>query len=363
MARRLPKGIHRTATGYRTMLMVSGIPYTKRWKRDASIDEMKAWLIATRAVVSSGPHTPAASGTFAADARRYLEAVKAMPTYSERKRHIDEWVAAFGPERRKLITSDQIAAQLATWKNAGKAASSVNHRRTALMHLYCVLDGKSARNPVRDVPKFTEPSPLPRDVADDLLDKLWEAMPDGEEKARAQVLTFTGIPHKQIGQIQESDVDFDRGTVLVQGRKKGKGTAARRVPISPAALAAFEMMRRFKAWGHVDRWSLRRAIHAACDAAGIPRIRPYDLRHTFGTRVYQSSGDIRAAQVLMGHSTPILTHRYTLAAVDPRLEAVVAALGGKNGGKNSAQNRAEPKKSVRRKSARKPKKTGAPGRI
>ena len=35
--------------------------------------------------------------------------------------------------------------------------------------------------------------------------------------------------------------------------------------------------------------------------------------------MYRRSGDIRATQILMDHSTPLLTRRYTVAAVDPRL--------------------------------------------
>src|SRR6185295_12121548 len=40
--------------------------------------------------------------------------------------------------------------------------SAVNKRRTALQHLFTVLDGKSAPNPVKNVPKFREPDPRTR---------------------------------------------------------------------------------------------------------------------------------------------------------------------------------------------------------
>jgi len=38
------------------------------------------------------------------------------------------------------------------------------------------------------------------------------------------VLAFTGLPHAQIARLQPSHVDWNDCSVLVQGRKKGKGS-------------------------------------------------------------------------------------------------------------------------------------------
>jgi hypothetical protein len=39
------------------------------------------------------------------------------------------------------------------------------------------------------------------------------------------------------------------------------------------------------------------------------------------------SGDIRATQILMDHSSPTLTHRYTVAAIDPRVRVALEKFG------------------------------------
>ena len=52
-------------------------------------------------------------------------------------------------------------------------------------------------------------------------------------------------------------------------------------------------------------------------------LRPYDLRHSFGTAVYAATGDLRATQRLLGHASRTTTDRYTLAAVPDRLKSAV----------------------------------------
>lgn len=57
-----------------------------------------------------------------------------------------------------------------------------------------------------------------------------------------------------------------------------------------------------------------------------PDVRPYDLRHSYGTAVYRATNDIRAAQNLLRNKTLAVTMRYTLAAVDAQAQAASDAL-------------------------------------
>lgn len=309
-----------TKSGTRAQIRIHGVLHRKHFKRGTEPLTIKQWLLAQEIKYRKAQN---ASGQFRADAVSYLKAVAAMPTYTERQGHIEEWITVFGDTLRSAITSDQIRAQLHAWKAAGKAASTVNHRRTALMHLYRVLDGRSGANPVKDVPKFREPSPLARTVPSAMMVKILGKL-SGKTKARAHVLAYTGITHAQLEQIQSDHVDPKARTVMVPGRRKGAGSATSVRQLTTKGLKAFALMERHQAWGEFDRFNFRRALRAACTAAGVdPPIRPYDLRHYFGSELYRRSGDIRAVQILMGHSTPTLTHRYTLGAVDPRVAAAV----------------------------------------
>jgi integrase len=161
---------------------------------------------------------------------------------------------------------------------------------------------------------------------------LWTVMRDTPSRARLQMMAYVGLPHAQIAQLTEQDFDPGAGTLVVQGRRKGAGTATRIVPLTAEGVKAVKAMIRTDAWGPFSRSSLHRDFRAAC--AKVPALQalaktltPYDLRHSFGTEVYRSSGDIRATQILMDHSTPTLTHRYTLAAINPRVAEAVAKFG------------------------------------
>ena len=55
--------------------------------------------------------------------------------------------------------------------------------------------------------------------------------------------------------------------------------------------------------------SLRRAIHRACDRAGVPRWSPHRLRHSFGTEIRRRYG-VEAARAALGHSAIRTTEIY-----------------------------------------------------
>lgn len=69
----------------------------------------------------------------------------------------------------------------------------------------------------------------------------------------------------------------------------------------------------------------RQAIARACDAAGVRRWRPNQLRHTFATRMRAHAG-LDAAQVALGHSSAAITEIYALAD-DRKLQPFLEAMG------------------------------------
>lgn len=350
MARKLPPGITRTPFGFRASTRVRGQLYAKRFPSTATLLEMQDWRAAMR--TDALRHAPERTvGTFAGDIDTYLAAVKAMPTWDRREQEIRAWLTVIdGTRARGSITSAEIRTALHQWRLTGRAlvqyqrepgtgkslrvvtgygplsASACNHRRTALMHFFSVLDGKAAVNPVRDVPKFREPDPQPRGVPLDVIRAVLDAMPPSKTKARTLVLAFTGIPPATLVQLTGESVNQEAGTVTVPRRRKGAGTKIRVLPLSPEALDAFQQMAMWEAWGDFSTDALRHSLHVACNKVGVPRLRAYDLRHSFGTAVYQASGDIRAVQALLDHSDVKLTERYTLGAVDARMREALEKL-------------------------------------
>lgn len=361
---RLTRG--RTVLGFRAFVRVRGpqCPQgrlaSKRFAPDTSIKDLKAWRedqrTDARKATAPTAQTLASVGGFSADADRYLKAVAAMTSIADRTRDVLAWAAVFGGRQRSTITAADVAAQLAIWRKTLSAAS-VNHRRTALMHLWRVLDGRSAANPVRETRKSREPDALPRGVPYEIVRRMLNRLAPSKSRARLKVMAFTGLPHAQIETLALADIDLTRRTLIIHGRKKGTGTPARAVPLGAEGVEALEEFIAAEAWGHFSRGGLRKAFMEArrkeiaatpTTRAALESMRPYDLRHSFGTAVYAATGDIRATQVLMGHSRVEMTQRYTLGAVDARLTAAVAALDAEAPKKPKRRKQSPPAVTTRR---------------
>lgn len=70
----------------------------------------------------------------------------------------------------------------------------------------------------------------------------------------------------------------------------------------------------------------RKAIHRACDLAGVPRWSPHRLRHAAATRIVLAEG-IEACKAVLGHADIRMATRYAVAA-DAKLAERVAGVHG-----------------------------------
>jgi integrase len=282
------------------------------------------------------------AGTFAADAARYLEAVAAMPTYADRAWLIGKWVDQFGTWHRRDITAADIRTALATWAET-YSPRTLNHLRGALMHLWHVLDGKAERNPVRDVPSARLPDELPRNLPPEAITDILSRIAPSKARAVLRLMAATGMTVTEIGRIEPADVLPD--ALIARGRRKGKGTRPRALPITPAVRTALDEFIAADAWGGVTVRTAGTAWRLAREKAGYGRTgwKAYDLRHTYLTDI-ASAGDDRVVMYLAGHSTTKMGHRYTLGSVPDRVAAVVATIVAKadHGGAASRGNPRNP---------------------
>jgi len=379
----LPTGIEKTYrgdewTGYRAFVWVPWPGYpkgrnaSKRFPRTATLAEMRAWreetLVDARRRVASGTPPPVIADGFLADADRYLEAVQALPQFAQRKYHIELWAQRFGDRLSTSIEAHEIRAARDEWltrgpkwvrvnkqrvlKNLPLSPQEVNLRLRALENLWTTLWPR-ADNIVRQVPECRNAAPSrPRGVTFAIALAIIEQMPDTTRpvkggcveagslsRIRMRAMLFTGLTPKQLGMLQEADVDFDACTIVPPLRLKGRPSMRRprpaRTPVAravlPVALPELRQLFRLNANVPFSRSSLRKSVqsavakyNAAQKAAGLPgvdpTIRPYDLtRHTFGTEMLRKTGDLHLTQKMLGHSDPSLTEIYAKAAVNERL--------------------------------------------
>ena len=140
----------------------------------------------------------------------------------------------------------------------------------------------------------------------------------------------TGLTNVQLAQLTPADVDFEGATMLVRSRSKGAGSRPQRLPPHPKAVDAFRHFAAIGAWGKFSGASLRKNLLVAARKAreaGHPvplDVKPYDLRHSWGTAIVAATGSLEAAKDLLSHRSTRTTRRYTLAAADELLRSQVA---------------------------------------
>jgi integrase len=332
------KGIRQTPRGWRVYGRVDGQFFSRSFKPETSLKTMKDWRHDERTRIrarhlGAGDDRPA-SGTLAADVADYLVIVKAMPTLAQRTYDLKCWITALGGERpRRSVKAPEIASVLSGWKATGLAAGTVNRRRTALMHLWHRLDGKSAPNPLRDVPRFHEPGARPRGRPYPMLERVFRAMVPSKSRARLKAIAYIGLAHVELKQVQPHE-DWNRraGTLVVRGRAKGDGTQSRVVKLTARGTTALHEMARTDAWGWFSNSTLNRRWTAALarvrtedDTPDLPHVRPYDLRHSMGTEIYRLTRDVKAVKEYLGHASIQTSERYMHAAVSQGVSKAAAA--------------------------------------
>lgn len=141
------------------------------------------------------------------------------------------------------------------------------------------------------------------------------------------ISAFTGLRpgRAELLDMKWYQVDFDKETITVISAKKG-GISRRPVPVHPV------LLKKLKQWKRQDNksnqeyiihyskspkkkgqpvLSIKTAWRKAKDRAGIKRrLRLYDLRHAFATRLLEEGGDLKATSQILGHSRPDTTMKH-----------------------------------------------------
>ncbi len=198
---------------------------------------------------------------------------------------------------------------------------------------------KLAANPLLGVrpPKIRKPLPeaLSVDDAVRLVASGSDETPDDlANKAMFELLYSSGLRVSELcsldvtavrdGDYQSAGwIDFSEGMVLVTG----KGNKQRMVPVGKAALQALKLW--LDARGErlsddpyplflsqrgkrITPRMVQQRIKQHAQMLGIPAdVHPHMMRHSFASHMLQSSGDLRAVQEMLGHSSLASTQVYT----------------------------------------------------
>ena len=220
---------------------------------------------------------------------------------------------------------------------SGKGYKARSNARllSSLRHFYraMVRDGRIGADPtlLLDAPKL--PRSLPKALAESEIEGLLHApaeTPIGlRDRAMLELMYASGLRVSELVGITSAQVNLRQGVLRVVG----KGGKERLVPLGDEAAhwlnryvaeARPELMKggrsdalfvsnRRAAMTRQMFWTLVKK-HAL--TAGIPakRISPHVLRHSFATHLLNHGADLRALQLMLGHSSLSTTQIYTLVA-------------------------------------------------
>lgn len=211
----------------------------------------------------------------------------------------------------------------------GLGPRSIARRLSAVRTFYGSLlrAGAATSNPAVHVQAPKPSRRLPATLDTDQMASLLAAPPteplEIRDAAILELFYSSGLRLSELTTLDIVDVDLDDHTVRVLG----KGSKERVVPLGRIAAEAIrrwleirgELASPSETALFVGRRGKRlapRSVQARVDAwarrRGTPmRVHPHMLRHSFASHLLESSGDLRAVQELLGHSSLSTTQIYT----------------------------------------------------
>jgi integrase/recombinase XerC len=243
------------------------------------------------------------------DIHLLLQRTTSMPLAEVRPQHVRRFVADL---HGKGLGGRSIARVLSSWRSFYK---------------YLARDHGFDANPCAGVRAPKSPRMLPHalspDEARQLLDSPASTPLELRDRAMFELFYSSGLRLSELVGLDIGQLRLADRTVEVVG----KGRKTRIVPVGSAALGAI------RAWLPVrDQWATSDTRALFIDRVGTPlaprtvqsrlrrwgvkqglasRVHPHMLRHSFASHLLQSSGDLRAVQELLGHSSISTTQVYT----------------------------------------------------
>lgn len=204
---------------------------------------------------------------------------------------------------------------------------TIRSHRAALRSFYSwgVATGRTTVNPAAALPsakaKPGRPRPAPQSAVSEAL-----AAADERTALMIRLGREAGLRACEMATLNSRDIfeDLDGWSVTVHG----KGGRDRDVPLTPRL--ALELRGRGPGWtfpgkqdGHLSAAYISKLLSRALPG----EVTGHQLRHRFATDAYAAERDLRAVQILLGHSTPTTTAVYTAIPETALRRAVLAAAG------------------------------------
>ncbi|MCY3758036.1 MAG: site-specific tyrosine recombinase XerD [Acidobacteria bacterium] len=236
-------------------------------------------------------------------------------------------------KKRKLSLSSLTPSQRQKFiRKLRLDARSISRILSAVRGLcrWMVLEGRRTEDPSEnlELPKVWKrlPGVLSLNQVEELLSRPDQKEPRGyRDKAMLEVLYATGLRVSELVSLRVRDLKLEVGYLECQG----KGGKVRAVPLGDSAKEALEqylhqarrsldkgkgsslifLTNRGKGMTRQGFWKMLRRYGK--DAGIRSSLKPHAVRHSFATHLLQRGADLRAVQMMLGHSDISTTQIYT----------------------------------------------------
>lgn len=254
------------------------------------------------------------------------------------------WLEAAGTALADA-SHDQLLAFLAWRMDGGARPRSAARQLSSIRRYYrhLVAQGALHDDPSARIEMPRLGRPLPKSLTESEVERLLDAPRAGEplglrDRAMLEVLYSSGLRVSELVQLRLDQLSLRQGLVRVVG----KGDRERLVPLGEEAVGWLERFLRegrpdilrgrlgdhvfpTRRGDHMTRQAFWHLVKRYAAIAGITApLSPHTLRHAFATHLLNHGADLRAVQMLLGHSDLSTTQIYTHVARE-RLKQVHAA--------------------------------------
>ncbi len=266
-------------------------------------------------------------------------------TVDSYRRDLAQLSAAAAALERTVESLDRRALEEVVRRMMGEGRSPKSVARAVAcfrgFYRFLVLSGRRADNPAADVRAPRAWQTLPKSLSTDEIDRLLGApdtsQPRGlRDRALIELFYATGLRVSEMVGLRQQDLNLESGYLTCTG----KGRKQRLVPIGdeasawlkrylregrPALLkrrASPKLFVNARGGSSLTRVGFWKILKEHGRQAGLPRtLSPHVLRHSFATHLLERGADLRAIQMMLGHSDLSTTQIYT-HILEARLRAV-----------------------------------------